>query len=86
MTHVVEWIDSRREPQCPANPAYPEGVDVDLTNGRGWGCVAPLAYPAARCGFYVVRCTNCKLVVGVTTAGRADDPRSVRLPCKLRRA
>jgi uncharacterized protein len=28
----IEWIDRGREPQCPPNPAYPNGVDLDGAN------------------------------------------------------
>lgn len=77
----VEWIDHKRDPQCPPNPKYPLGIDVDLANGA-MSCKAALPYPAKRCGVYLVRCERCRCSVAVTTAGRPDDPRSVKIPCQ----
>lgn len=81
-THNVHWIDSGREPQCPPNPAYPDGVDLDPIPGQ-IGCKVDLPYPAKRCGIYTVTCDVCGVRVQITTAGRADDPRSVRMPCNI---
>jgi hypothetical protein len=80
--HRVEWLDRGREPQYPPNPAYPEGIDVDLSDGAERACTVALPYPARRIGAYIVTCSTCGLRVGLTTAGRPDDPRSVRLACK----
>ena len=79
----IKWLDAGREPQCAPNPAYPDGIDVDLTNGKP-GCIIAVPYPARRCGGYVVECKKCGTKVGLTTAGRPDDPRTVRIPCKER--
>lgn len=79
----ITWIDGEREPQCPPNPAYPRGIDLDLSGGRSLRCTVPLPYPAKRCGHYLIECPLCGIRVGVTTAGRPDDPRSVRIPCKI---
>ncbi len=78
----ITWVDSGREPKCAPNPSYPAGIDVDCTAGAMPNCTASLAYPAKRCGIYVVKCMRCGWKCAVTTAGRADDPRSVRVPCK----
>lgn len=79
----LKWIDKKREPQCDPDPAHPNGVDVDLRDDPDKpSCRTALPYPAKRCGLYVVACKRCGLTVGITTAGRADDPRSVRVPCK----
>ena len=80
----VEWIDRGREPQCPPNPDYPDGIDVDGTKAGEKSCYTALPYPAKRCGYYKVSCPTCGLVVAVTTAGRPDDPRSVKVPCLWR--
>ena len=78
----VDWIDFHREPKCKPDPRYPNGKDVACgTNGRA-ACFCELPYPAPSCGLYVVRCDECGVSIGVTTAGRPDDPRSVRVPCK----
>lgn len=77
----IEWRDSGREPQCAPNPDYPEGIDIDLSGGAP-ACETALPYPARRCGAYIIKCTLCGVRVGVTTAGRPDDPRSAKIPCK----
>ncbi len=83
MTFRVRWHDSGREPRCAPNPAYPNGVDMDCSEGAAATCTAALPYPARRCGFHHVECESCGLSVAITTAGRPDDPRSVKLACKL---
>ena len=81
----VQWIDRRREPQCPPNPLYPNGIDLDGASRLGIAtCRTDLPYPAKRCGFYYVECTICGSNAMITTAGRSDDPRSVHIPCKLK--
>ena len=79
----VEWVDAEREPRVAPNPAFPNGVDVDLTQGAMQSCQIALAYPARRCGAYEIECYRCGQRVGVRTAGRPDDPRSVRIACKI---
>lgn len=79
---TIVWRDGGREPQCPANPAYPHGIDVDMSREGGDSCCTELPYPARRCGIWLVVCRRCKLRVGVTAAGRRDDPRSVTVECK----
>lgn len=77
----VSWIDSGREPTQKPNPAYPKGMDLDLTHGAKVACLVDLPYPAKRCGYYAVKCDACGYSAVVTTAGRADDPRTVKVPC-----
>jgi hypothetical protein len=80
---TVVWIDAGREPQYPPDPAYPQGIDLDLSNGAFVTCTQKLPYPARRCGQYLITCKTCGLRTMVTTAGRPDDPRSLKLRCKL---
>jgi hypothetical protein len=80
VTFKVEWIDRGREPQCAPDPAYPSGKDLDASEGAP-SCRADLSYPAKRCGLYIVECETCGHTVAVTTAGRPDDPKSLRIPC-----
>lgn len=82
MTFDITWHDSGREPHCAPNPAYPNGIDLDVSLGLHPTCRTDLPYPAKRCGYYVVKCSRCGLEIAVTTAGRPDDPRSVTLACK----
>jgi hypothetical protein len=77
----IRWVDGYREPQVKPNPGYPTGVDLDLSGGAIACCTAELPYPARRCGLYVVVCLVCGYSVSCTTAGRADDPRSLTMPC-----
>jgi hypothetical protein len=75
---TIDWSDSGQEPECAP---YPQGIDVDMSNGR-MACHVPLPYPARRIGYYLVQCHACRGQFAVTTAGRPDDPRSVRVPCQ----
>jgi hypothetical protein len=79
----VTWIDGERDPQEKPNPAYPRGIDVDVSAGAAQACVAALPYPAKRIGAYKVLCRACGLSAGCTTAGRPDDPRSLKIACRV---
>jgi len=83
MTLTVTWLDRGRWPRVKPNPLYPKGVALDLSNGAARACWTALPYPAKRVGAYVIKCDVCGLVAGVTTAGRADDPHSVKVACKV---
>ncbi len=80
---TVEWIDGHREPQCKPNPNYPNGIDLDVSMGANKTCSIELPYPAKRCGYFMVRCKACDQTIAVTTAGRPDDPRSIKLACRV---
>lgn len=75
----IDWIDRGREPQCAPDPAYPKGKDIPSIKEPS--CFTALPYPAPRCGLFYVECKVCGTNALITTAGRPDDPRSVRLPC-----
>ena len=78
----IEWLDRGREPQNPPNPAYPNGIDLDDSGGAARTCTATLPYPAKRCGVFLIVCQVCGVRVAATTAGRIDDPRSVKIACQ----
>ena len=80
----IEWIDSGREPTQIPDPRYPQGIDLDVTDGAIVNCVVLLPYPARRCGIYYIECKRCGVNGIVTTAGRPDDPRSICMPCKIK--
>jgi hypothetical protein len=80
----TEWIDHKREPQCEPNPDYPNGIDADISSGAAVTCTTDLPYPARRCGLYIIECETCGRRIGITTAGRPDDQRTVKLACKKR--
>ena len=81
---TVVWKDGKRDPQCPPNPDFPNGVVVDMSGGAHdlFTCSTELEYPAPRCGVYIVTCAKCGLSVGVTTAGRPDDPKEIIVACR----
>lgn len=78
----ITWIDHNREPQVPPDPMFPNGRDIDGSHGAEKTCVIDLPCPAKRCGHYLVKCIKCGYVVAITTAGRPDDPRSVKVGCR----
>jgi hypothetical protein len=78
----IAWLDAGRNPTEASDPRYPQGIDLDVAAGKAASCLVCLPYPAPRCGMYHVECRRCGVNALVTAAGRADDPRSIRLPCK----
>lgn len=82
MSLDAEWIDGKRWPKNRPDPRYPDGIDVDGSRGAAMNCFTQLPYPAKRCGHYLVTCDLCGQRAVVTTAGRKDDPRSVRIACR----
>ena len=79
------WVDYGREPKQKPNPAYPDGIDMDMRHDKDEpSCRMDLPYPAPRCGVHMVTCDVCHLSIAITTAGRPDDPRSVRVSCMRR--
>lgn len=79
----VVWHDAGVEPKSAPNPAYPTGIDIDISVAGKASCFTTLPWPAKRIGTYLIECPLCGLTVGITTAGRADDPRSLKLSCNL---
>ncbi len=77
----VEFLDSGREPKCKPNPAFPNGQYIDSSFGAEATCEASIPYPAPRCGVMIVECERCGLRVGLTVAGRPDDPHTVKMGC-----
>jgi hypothetical protein len=83
---AVVWHDMSREAQCPPDPAFPDGVAVDLASSLAPDtprCSLDLQYPAPRIGVHIINCQVCGWKIGLTTAGRPDDPRSITLPCRV---
>jgi len=78
----VHWVDRGVEPKCPPDPRFPYGMDINGAQKGERSCFTKLPYPARRCGYYLVGCDACEQTVMITTAGRPDDPRSVRIPCR----
>jgi hypothetical protein len=82
----INWQSARRRATQPSDPGLPMGVDLDLSRGATPSCAAALPYPAPEVGRWLVTCPDCGLRVVVTAAGRPDDPRTVRLACRLEAA
>lgn len=78
----VKFLSHNRKAKCAPNPKYPRGMDVDLAGDAKLVCLAELPCPAECCGIWIVECETCGLRVGITAAGRPDDPRTAKLPCK----
>ena len=79
----VRWVGAGRKATQKPDPRYPHGVDVDpgIPDGQP-SCKVQLPYPATEVGAWKVECTECKVRIACTAAGRTDDPRSILLPCK----
>ena len=83
MSHRIEFKPSGRgQAQCSPDPAYPNGIAIDASDPNLPSCTVTLPYPAPECGVWMVRCNRCTMSVGVTTAGRVDDPISVKVNCR----
>jgi hypothetical protein len=79
---TIEWRDAGRAPRCAPNPDYPDGIHLDFTRDAAVTCKVELPYPARQCGAYLITCNLCGTKAACTTAGRPDDPRSIKIPCK----
>lgn len=81
----ITWVDKHRRSTEVSNPTYPSGIDVDLSAGDAITCTADIPYPPPqplKCGYWVVTCAICGTNAIATCAGRADDPRSIKVSCK----
>ena len=76
------FVDRRGPPKVAPDPAFPTGKDLDVTRLDGPSCTVAIPYPAEERGVWIIECSRCKYRVAVTAAGRLDDPRSIRVPCK----
>lgn len=81
MRSKIAFVSTGRLPQCPPDPAYPLGIDIDLSGGATKTCKTSLPYPAPCCGTWIVVCDDCGYGVAVTAAGRIDDPRTLKVAC-----
>lgn len=84
--HTVKFLSDGRRAQCAPNPAYPNGIEIDATQNGEAGCWVDLPYPAECVGKWYVECEACGGTTLITAAGRPDDPKRVKLPCKLPRS
>jgi hypothetical protein len=78
----ITWSMHEHEPQS-VNLNCPDGTHVDLSRKRRPACVISVPYPAPpRPGLFRIKCVKCGAYAHVPTAGRPDDPRSIRLACR----
>lgn len=75
--------DTGRKAKNPPQPGFPDGLHIDAAVNAKRKCSIELDYPSIGIGTWEVRCTVCGVSVGLTAAGRADDPRRVTLPCGI---
>lgn len=78
----IKFLSHHRKPKCAPNPAFPDGMDVDLTQGAKVACLANVPYPAECCGIWIVKCSKCGFTAAITAADRPDDVRTAAIPCK----
>ena len=79
----IKWIRRAPGPATqPPDPNFPFGMDHDFTRGSRPACRVALPCPAEGIGLWEITCKRCGFVVVCTTAGRADDPASITIPCK----
>ena len=83
MKFEIIWHPRGGPPRSPPDPRYPDGMDADMAGDAKRACLVNLPYPTEkRIGMFIVICGECGLRAAITTAGRPDDPRSVKLACK----
>lgn len=84
----IHWIDRRRPPRAVPNPAFPDGVDIDMRKSEHEpACRVTLPYPTGRknVGTWLVNCKGCGCTAIISAASRPDDPRSVLISCRRNR-
>lgn len=82
--HSIAWTWRSREPaKCPPDPDFPYGKAADFSFGAR-SCTVDLPYPAPGVGTWIIVCGLCGYSVGVTAAGRADDPTKITFPCDVK--
>lgn len=80
----ITYVDRGRPAKNPPDPNYPDGKDIDASDGAEKTCVGELPKTRERwCGCWHVVCRRCGYSAVVTTAGRPDDPRLLKLPCHI---
>lgn len=80
--HEITFVDrGHKVRRSKPNPAFPNGMQVDMSKGAARACEVSLPYPAERCGVWEVKCRTCGICIALTCAGRPDDPCAVKIPC-----
>lgn len=84
MTIDVKFNNSGYRSTGIPDPKFPDGRDLNLVSNQQKLCSRNLPYPAPGVGTYSIVCRDCGFTGLVTVAGRADDPRSISIPCKVK--
>lgn len=79
---VTFYANGRGKARCAPDPKYPDGMIIDAAKPGEQACAVDIPYPAPECGQFLVYCETCRMSMIITAAGRPDDPKSVRIPCK----
>ena len=78
----ASWHGTGRTAQCPPDPAFPNGRPIDLRRSDNQEfCEIELQHPAPECGMWIVECVKCGKKIGLTAAGRPDDPSTIKVGC-----
>lgn len=83
MALKTTFITDGSAPHCAPNPAHPNGLDADASRGAAKTCTTALQYPAPSRGLHIIECSECGLKLGATAAGRPDDPKSIKVACRV---
>ena len=80
----IRYMQRGGRPQGPSNPAFPNGVALDLHDKGKPSCTIKLPYPNpnTNIGTWICECSDCGLRVGITAASRRDDPHTAIVSCK----
>jgi hypothetical protein len=84
MTITVIFSPSGRgKAKCKADENFPNGKIIEISKDNNAHKIA-LPYPAPECGVWILKCETCNFAVGVTAAGRKDDPKQVNFICRCK--
>ena len=80
----VKFLSHGRKAQCQPDPKFPDGQVIDVSRNANQKCAVDVPYPAECIGAWMLTCKSCGRTVGITAAGRPDDPKGVIVDCKKR--
>ncbi len=81
--HSIGWQWRSLEPaKCEPDENFPFGKAADMSMGAAEKCSVNVPYPAPGVGTWIIYCAKCEMSVGVTAAGRPDDPTKITFACK----
>lgn len=79
---IVEFLPSGRgKAKCKSDKNYPDGKIINISTEEDIHRIS-IPYPAPECGVWILKCETCDFSVGVTAAGRPDDPKQINFKCR----